>query len=113
MTSTHKKYGSNSFGQFWYGGSIGFPGFLYKRNGGAGGRKNPAYGLITGQPQDIWNKYIPGSGVGGSSIATRRAKLRHATVCNGTQTCGRFYGDLTLNQQRPSQTTTYNANFTY
>jgi len=104
--------GSNSNGQFWYGGNT-FPGFLYKRNNGVGGRKNPKYGLITGGQTNIWNKYTPGAGVGGSSVATRRAKMRLATSCNKNQQCGRFYAELGQNQIRPSQFTTYNSNFTY
>ena len=32
--------GSNSNGQFWYGNSINFPGFLYKKNVGVGGRRS-------------------------------------------------------------------------
>lgn len=30
--------GSNSYGQLWFGGSK-FPGFLYKKNTGVGGKK--------------------------------------------------------------------------
>ena len=30
----------------------------------------------------IYNKYTPGSGVGATSISTRRAKLRQATSCS-------------------------------
>ncbi len=102
--------GSNSYGQFWFGGST-FPGFLYKKNVGVGGRRNPKYGLICNKPTQLWNKYTPGSGVGASNIATRRAKLIHATSCNKDQVCGRFYVELGQNQIRPSQYTTYNANF--
>lgn len=29
-----------SNGQFWYGKSTGFPGFLYKKNNGVGGRRS-------------------------------------------------------------------------
>ena len=82
---------SGSYGQPWYGAQIGFPGFLYKRNNGVGGRKLPKYGLITGSYANVNNKYTPGSGVGGSSVATRRAKMRLATSCNNNQECGRFY----------------------
>lgn len=76
--------GSNSYGQFWFGGSS-FPGFFYKRNLGAGVRRStqliPGGTLITNQSNEFWNKYTPGAGVGGSSIATRRAKIRLATSC--------------------------------
>ena len=105
--------GSNSYGNFWYGGSINFPGFLYKKNPGASGRKNPMYGLICNRPTQLWNKYTPGAGVGGNSTSSRRAKLRLATSCNKNQQCGRFYASLGQNQIRPTQYTTYNANFTY
>jgi hypothetical protein len=80
-------------GQFWYGKG----GFSYKRSGGAGGRKNPAYGLITGTPANVWNKYVPGAGVGGVNTSVRRAKLRLATACNKDQNCGRFYTLLGTN----------------
>jgi len=32
--------GSNSNGQFWYGSTTNFPGFLYKKNVGVGGRRS-------------------------------------------------------------------------
>jgi hypothetical protein len=78
-----------SNGQFWYGQY----GFLYKKNTGVGGRKNPKYGLICGQPQPFYNKYQAGnSGIGAQSTAVRRAKNRLATVCqSGSNTCGTFY----------------------
>lgn len=104
--------GSNSYGQFWFGGNS-FPGFLYKKNTGVGGRKNPKYGLICNKPTQFWNKYTPGAGVGASSVATRRAKMIHATSCNKSQQCGSFYTELGQNQIRPSRYTTYNSNFTY
>lgn len=77
---------SNSYGQFWYGGNIGFPGFLFKKNVGVGGRRSTKFAAggnkITNTPQNIYNKYQAGnSGVGASSIATRRAKNRLASTC--------------------------------
>jgi hypothetical protein len=73
-------FASGKNGQFWYGGQNNFfPGFLYKKTGGAGSRRNPSFGLICNQPTTLNNTYIPGSGVGSSSIATRRAKLRQST----------------------------------
>jgi len=90
-------------GQFWYGEY----GFLFKKKAGGGGRKNPAYGLICNQPQNIYNKFISGAGVGASSVANRRAKLRLSTSCNKNQVCGRFYKNLTMNQITPSQYTIY------
>ena len=104
---------SNSYGQFWFGGSS-FPGFLYKKNLGAGARRStqftPGGTLITNQPNEFWNKYTPGSGVGGSSVATRRAKMRLATSCANGQQCGRFYTQLGQNQIRPSQYTNPGSN---
>jgi hypothetical protein len=80
--------GSNSNGQFWYGDY----GFLYKKNTGVGGRKNPMYGLLCNKPTYLYNKYKPGAGgVGASSVSNRRAKNRLATVCTPTQSCGQFY----------------------
>lgn len=78
---------SNSYGQFWYGGRIGFPGFLYKKNVGVGGKKSTMFAAggnsIINTPQNINNKYQAGnSGIGASSIATRRAKNRLASTCN-------------------------------
>jgi hypothetical protein len=78
--------GSNSNGQFWYGSSVNFPGFLYKKNLGVGGRRSTLFAAggnsRTNTPQYMYNKYKPGTGgVGASSIATRRAKNRHATIC--------------------------------
>ena len=79
--------GSNSNGQFWYGDY----GFLYKKNVGVGARKNPLYGLICNKPTYIYNKFKPGTGgVGGQSIANRRAQNRRSTVCLD-HNCGRFY----------------------
>lgn len=66
-----------SFGSLYYGKD----GFLFKKNTGSGNRRNPKMGLICNQPQDINNRYIPGAGVGASSIATRRAKNFRATNC--------------------------------
>jgi hypothetical protein len=84
--------GSNSNGQFWYGDY----GFLYKKNVGVGGRKNPLYGLICNKPTDIYNKYKPGTGgVGAQTRSNRRALNSRATVCVD-HNCGRFYNYLGL-----------------
>ncbi len=93
-----------SNGSFWYGKSIGFPGFLYKKNIGVGAKKSTKMGpggLCTNST-NINNKYIPGSGIGGNSIATRRAKMRLATSCNANQNCGKFYPQLGTNWQKVS-----------
>lgn len=85
--------GSNSNGQFWYGNATQFPGFLYKKNVGVGGRRSTKFGAggnsTTNTNQYLYNKYSPGqAGVGASSIANRRAKNRLATVCaNAHNTC--------------------------
>lgn len=43
------------------------------------------------------NRYIPGSGVGATSIATRRAKLIRATSCSSGQFCNKEFSRLGLN----------------
>jgi hypothetical protein len=89
--------GSNSNGQFWYGNTTNFPGFLYKKNVGVGGRRstkfNPGGNTTCNTYQNVNNKYKPGQGgVGASSIANRRAKNRLASVCGGINgKCGPFY----------------------
>ena len=77
--------GSNSNGQYWFGGNT-FPGFLFKKNSGVGARKSTKFaagGNITCNiPQYIYNKYKPGgSGIGANNIFNRRAKNRYATIC--------------------------------
>lgn len=77
---------SSSYGQFWYGGgSLKFPGFLYKKTLGAGSTRstkmNPGGNTICNKSTYLYNKYKPGTGgVGASSISNRRAKNRLATV---------------------------------
>jgi len=101
--NTMKRNIGGGGGSFWYGEY----GFLFKKKGGAGARKNPPYGTICNQPQNIWNKYTPGSGIGASSVATRRAKMRFATSCNANQKCGTFFQSLGMNQYVPSEFTRY------
>ena len=91
---------SNGYGSLYFGGNT-FPGFLFKKNGGGGGRKNPKYGLICNKPTYLYNTYIPGSGVGASNVSVRRNKLLRATNCRDGGSagftggsCGRFYGEL-------------------
>jgi len=89
--------GSNSNGQFWYGSQTNFPGFLYKKNLGVGGRRStkfsPGGNTTCNTYQYLYNKYKPGQGgVGASSTSNRRAKNRAASICNGpNQQCGAFY----------------------
>jgi hypothetical protein len=105
--------GSSGNGQFWFGGNS-FPGFLYKKNLGVGGRRStkfvPGGSSVSNQPNEFWNKYTPGSGVGASNIANRRSKLIHATTCDAGYKCGRFYIELGQNQIRPSQYTNPGSN---
>ncbi len=77
-----------SNGSFWFGGSMGFPGFLYKKNTGVGARRStkmaPGGNTTCKCPTYIYNKYKPGGGgIGATSIANRRAKNRLATICGG------------------------------
>jgi len=95
--------GSNSNGQFWYGSSTNFPGFLYKKNNGVGGKRstlmNPGGNVYCNKSRYLYNKYKPGQGgVGATSVANRRAKNRYATICNvnGVNNCYPCY--MTLGQ---------------
>ena len=107
VSDVRRRIGSISFGSFWYGKNLGFPGFLYKKNTGVGARRstkmNPGGNITCNGPTYLYNKYKPGgSGVGASSIANRRAKNRMASVCapipatkeqqnTGQSSCGAFY----------------------
>ena len=62
------------YGNFYYGKT----GFFFKKSGVIGNRYNPSLGAICNQPQDVNNRFVPGSGVGASSTAQRRAKLIQA-----------------------------------
>jgi uncharacterized repeat protein (TIGR02543 family) len=91
--------GSNSNGNFWYGNSTNFPGFLYKKNLGVGGRRStkmgPGGNITCNSSTYLYNKYKPGQGgVGASSTANRRAKNRLATICNGNNNCFPCYNSL-------------------
>ena len=97
MSNTSFGTGSVSNGQFWFGGSS-FPGFLYKKNIGVGGRRStkmtPGGNITCNNPTYLYNKFKPGGGgVGASSTANRRAKNRLATVCSG-QKCFPCYPTL-------------------
>jgi uncharacterized repeat protein (TIGR02543 family) len=87
-----------SNGQFWYGSSTNFPGFLYKKNVGVGGRRSTKMGaggnVTCNNSTYLYNKYKPGTGgVGASSTANRRAKNRLSTVCNANS-CFPCYNTL-------------------
>jgi uncharacterized repeat protein (TIGR02543 family) len=91
--------GSSSNGQFWYGNTTNFPGFLYKKNLGVGGRRStkmaPGGNTTCNSATDLYNKYKPGTGgVGASSTANRRAKNRLATVCGSSNKCFPCYNTL-------------------
>lgn len=106
MSSRFKGFGSgsNSNGQFWFGGSSKFPGFLYKKNVGVGARRstimNPGGNIVCNSQTYLYNKYKPGTGgVGASSMSNRRAKNRLATVCTpnpmtGSNNCFPCYMSL-------------------
>jgi hypothetical protein len=86
--------GGNSSGNFWYGNSTGFPGFLYKKNVGVGTRRSTklgAGGNNIAPKAYLYNKYKPGiNGIGASSISNRRAKNRLASICPPESSCGKF-----------------------
>jgi hypothetical protein len=42
----------------------------------------PGGNTTCNQPSDIWNKYVPGAGVGATTIAIRRFKTIRATSCD-------------------------------
>jgi hypothetical protein len=85
-------------GQFWYGNTTDFPGFLFKKNVGVGGRRstkmNPGGNVTCNHSSNyLYNKYKPGTGgIGASSTSNRRAKNRLASVCiDSNSNCGAFY----------------------
>ncbi len=79
-----------AYGNFYFGKD----GFLYKKNGAIGNRRNFSLGAICNKPTYIYNKYKPGTGgVGATSYATRREKNRRATVC-GDNSCNPIYMTL-------------------
>ena len=54
--------GSNSNGQFWYGSTTNFPGFLYKKNIGVGARRStkfsPGGNTTCNTYQYLYNTYV-------------------------------------------------------
>lgn len=92
--------GSNANGNFWYGASLKFPGFLYKKQLGVGTRRSTKFAAggnaTTNTHQYIYNKYhVNNNGIGANTIANRRAKNRLAAVCNTNGgTCGAFQSYL-------------------
>jgi hypothetical protein len=95
-----------TFGSLWYGSSVGFPGFLYKK-GGCSGRRSTNFGaggsLSTNRPQYIENKYVQGgSGIGASSISNRRAKNRLAAFSTTNGLCNKQHMNLGLYSSNPN-----------
>lgn len=103
---------TSSFGQFWYGNSTNFPGFLYKKSFATAKKSTKMFPggsspcSCDGSPTYLYNKYTPGSGgVGASSVSNRRAKNRLATVCKQNATgkvkkcfsCYNTLGQYTVN----------------
>jgi hypothetical protein len=72
-----------TYGNLYYGKE----GFFYKRSSVGGVRRVLSIGSICNQPQNIFNKYVNGSGVGASSVFARRAKINRAAFCNSTGRC--------------------------
>ena len=97
-----------SNGSFWYGKCINFPGFLYKKNNGVGVKRStqftPGGNTICNQPTYLYNRYIPGSGVGASNISVRRHKKILASNC-----CDNPLGY----PKPPAYTNTFVYSFTY
>jgi probable HAF family extracellular repeat protein len=94
-------------GSYW----VGRGGFTYKRSGGGGARRNFPLGLITNQPADVNNTYVPGAGVGASSRATRRAKMLHATLNTPQYPYNRMFSRLGLQASGGSNDYAYNWYF--
>ena len=89
----------NNGGQFWYGSTTNFPGFLYKKNSRVGTKKitqfAPGGNRTCNTSQNVFNKYqVGGSGVGSNNTAVRRAKNRNASICNNGRSCASFYQHL-------------------
>lgn len=51
-----------------------------RKSGSYTGRKLPLIGLLENKKHTIFNEYTPGSGVGASSVATRRLKKQRARI---------------------------------
>jgi hypothetical protein len=96
-----------TYGNFYFGQN----GFFYKKKTAGGSRWNPSIGLICNQPQNIWNKYVSGSGVGGHSVATRRAALFRATKPVYNAEFGQCITTLGLFSKYASSTNNYPLNW--
>ena len=51
-----------------------------RKSGSYTGRKLPLIGLLENKKHTIFNEYVPGSGVGASSVVTRRLKKQRARI---------------------------------
>jgi Fibronectin type III domain len=96
---------STSFGSFWYGKGTNFPGFLFKKNTGVGGRRSTKFAAggnsTCNTYQNVNNKYVSGSGVNGSvsstNYAIRRKMIRNASNClNNNCSINYFYMGVPL-----------------
>jgi hypothetical protein len=72
-----------TYGNFY----VGKNGFAYKKSGGGGANRVPSLYFGNNQSKNIFNRYVPGSGVGASSYATRRFKNARATECISSSVC--------------------------
>ena len=96
-----------TYGNFYFGKD----GFFYKKNHTIGTRWNPSIGAICNQPQDVWNNFVPGSGVGAHSVATRRAALYRATKPVYTAKFGQCITTLGLFSKYSSNCNNYPLNW--
>ena len=62
----------NKYGSMWWG-NHGFPGFFFKKHGGGGVHRSFVSHQACGEAPQLVYKYIPGAGVGATTIANRRA----------------------------------------
>ena len=80
------------YGNFY----VGSGGFVYKRNPGGGNHRTFPLGAMGNTPHDVNNRYVPGAGVGASSISNRRARLIKAATCTAPYPCSKEYALLGL-----------------
>jgi uncharacterized membrane protein len=96
-------------GSFWTGRG----GFNYKRSGGGGNHRVLSLSAIANQYSNVNNKYVPGTGIGASSIASRRAKLIRSTSCASNYPCNKSFSQLGLQSRGGSNNYALNWYLTY
>jgi len=96
-----------TYGNFYFGKN----GFLYKKNQSVGCRRNFAIGVICNQPQNVFNKYVPGSGVGAKSTQNRRAALIRATPSYPSAPFGDCFTSYGLFSKYASSSNNYPLNW--